>query len=72
MFAICTISENTLPLLLINLFLKYAVSLEEIKKGNMSLNLVKRTLLTIFMSVLSSDIILQFLMNLLSLFLPTF
>ena len=61
------ISEITLPLSLINLFLTYAVWSEEIRKVNTLFILVERTLLIIFISVLSSDISLQFLMNLLSL-----
>ena len=39
------ISEITLQLSLINLFLKYAVWLEEIRKGNTFFILVERTLL---------------------------
>ena len=72
-FDISKISETTLPLLIINQFLTYAVWFEEIRKGNTFFILAERTLLIIFVSVLSSDIGLQFLMNLLSLsFFPTF
>ena len=48
-------------------FAMHAVWLEEIRKGNTFFILVERTLLIIFISVLSCDIGLQFLMNLLSL-----
>ena len=68
LFAIPKMSKITLPLLLINLFLTYTIWLEEIRKRNTFFILVERTLLIIFVSVLSSDIGLQFLMNLLSLF----
>ena len=73
LFAIPKISKITLSLLLINLFLTYTIWLEEIRKRNTFFILVERTLLIIFISVLNSDIGLQFLMNLLSLcFFQTF
>ena len=50
-FDISKISEITLPLLLINLFLTYAVSLEEIREGNNFFILVGKTLLITFISV---------------------
>ena len=73
LFAIPKISKITLSLLLINLFLTYTIWLEETRKRNTFYILVERTLLIIFISVLNSDIGLQFLMNLLSLsFFQTF
>ena len=73
LFAIPKISKITLSLLLINLFLTYTIWLEETRKRNTYYILVERTLLIIFISVLNSDIGLQFLMNLLSLsFFQTF
>ena len=64
-FDISEISEFTLPLSLINLFLTYATQFEEIRKDNTFFIIVEMTLLIVFIFVLSSDIGLQFLTNLL-------
>ena len=72
-FDISKISEITFPLSLINLFLTYTLWLEEIRKGNTYFILVERTKLIVFISLLSIDIGLHLLINLLSLsFFPTF
>ena len=59
-FDISKISEITLPLSLINLFLTYTIWFEEIRKGKTFFILVERTLIIIFISLLTSDICLQF------------
>ena len=65
-FDISEISEFTLPLSLTNLFLTYAIQFEEIRKDNTFFIIAEMNLLIIFILVLSSDIGLQFLTNLLS------